>query len=266
MEPQLIDYYNETPHGINVIDKMNEEFAELQKKYLDLEKKINKFKTPFIHAETKEEYKEYADIICNQFKNKIKGFLYDEETGLLAVMNEFKTTPSYWLEMYSARGPYGNGKISVDKMFQASWYEFFYLKKESCLEKIINELDLITKHKNKEWCELRINIAFETCLKSKSVQLGHGAYPGDGHRFDDSERIHDLIHEEIIEDLIHHIFNDEHNDYLPRLYIETCRAHSLLEFLGGMDDGGMNDLICFNCKKCGKLDNYNDELLCVDCE
>ena len=33
MEPNLIDYYNEIPHGINVIDKMNEELSDLQKKY-----------------------------------------------------------------------------------------------------------------------------------------------------------------------------------------------------------------------------------------
>ena len=130
MEPQLIDYYNETPHGINVIDKMNEELDELQKKYLDLEKKVNKFKTPFIHVETKEECKEYEDIISNQFKNKIKGFLYDEEIGLLSVMNEFKTTPSYWLENSA-----GNGKISVDKMFQDSWWVNYRCgNKESCLD------------------------------------------------------------------------------------------------------------------------------------
>ena len=40
MEPQLIDYYNEMPSGINVIDKMNEELAVLQKKYDELEKKV----------------------------------------------------------------------------------------------------------------------------------------------------------------------------------------------------------------------------------
>jgi len=33
MEPQIIDYYNEIPYGINVIDKMNDELYELQKKY-----------------------------------------------------------------------------------------------------------------------------------------------------------------------------------------------------------------------------------------
>ena len=42
MEPQVIDYYNEMPMGINVIEKMNEELAELQKKYDKLNKVVNK--------------------------------------------------------------------------------------------------------------------------------------------------------------------------------------------------------------------------------
>jgi len=248
MEPHLIDYYNETPHGINVIDKMNEEFDDLQKKYLDLEKKVNKFKTPFIHAETKEEYKEYEDIICNQFKDKIEGFLYDEETGILAVMNVYE------YDQKRLEGPW-----KIHEIFENSWWVNYQCgNKETCKEEIINELDLITKHKNKEWCELRINIAFETCFKSISCRPFLGEYPSDGHRFDDSETIHDLIHDEIIQDLIHHIFNDE--DCLPQLYTDTCKAHSLLVALGGMDD-----LISYNCKKCGRLDNYNGELLCLDC-
>ena len=31
MEPQIIDYYNEIPSGVNVIEKMNEELAQVQK-------------------------------------------------------------------------------------------------------------------------------------------------------------------------------------------------------------------------------------------
>ena len=31
MEPQIIDYYNETPSGVNVNEKMNEELAQIQK-------------------------------------------------------------------------------------------------------------------------------------------------------------------------------------------------------------------------------------------
>ena len=40
MEPQMIDYYNGLPSGINVIDKMNEELDDLQKKYNALEQKV----------------------------------------------------------------------------------------------------------------------------------------------------------------------------------------------------------------------------------
>ena len=38
MEPQIIDYYNEMPSGINVIEKMNEEFSDLQKENDELKK------------------------------------------------------------------------------------------------------------------------------------------------------------------------------------------------------------------------------------
>ena len=33
MEPKIQDYYNELPYGVNVIEKMNEELDDLQKKY-----------------------------------------------------------------------------------------------------------------------------------------------------------------------------------------------------------------------------------------
>tara|TARA_B100001094_G_scaffold63994_1_gene59953 strand:+ start:143 stop:748 length:606 start_codon:yes stop_codon:yes gene_type:complete len=63
MEPQLIDYYNEMPSGINVIDKMNEELDDLQKKYDALEKENPKLQILFNNIEEfnqkhKEMYKE----------------------------------------------------------------------------------------------------------------------------------------------------------------------------------------------------------------
>ena len=44
MEPQVIDYYNELPHGLHVIDKMNKELEDQQKKYEKLEKSYNELK------------------------------------------------------------------------------------------------------------------------------------------------------------------------------------------------------------------------------
>jgi len=39
-EPNLIDYYNELPYGINVIDKMNQELEDLQKENTELKERI----------------------------------------------------------------------------------------------------------------------------------------------------------------------------------------------------------------------------------
>ena len=38
MESQIIDYYNELPYGINVIDEMNKELIELQKENEELKR------------------------------------------------------------------------------------------------------------------------------------------------------------------------------------------------------------------------------------
>ena len=35
MEPQIIDYYNETPSGVNVIEKMNENLRKFKKKMMN---------------------------------------------------------------------------------------------------------------------------------------------------------------------------------------------------------------------------------------
>lgn len=45
MEPQMIDHYNELPHSVNVIDKMNIELSEIQKENEKLKKELkNKYK------------------------------------------------------------------------------------------------------------------------------------------------------------------------------------------------------------------------------
>ena len=239
MEPQIIDYYHEMPHGIHVIDKMNDELADLQDKYAalekkhnKLEKKINKFKAPYIVVDTVEEYKTYDNIICNHLKHKITDFLRDEETGLFALIKmQTSSIPSDTL-LYCFRG----GKN-----------EYLYVKKmETCKDKIINELDDITNNKNKEWCELRIDIAFETCLKDKPAL-----------------RYKNIDEEDLIDDLIHHIYNDEHCDYLPTIYIDTCSEHSKCF---SDRENALYDLVSYKCKKCSKLDNYNEKLLCCECD
>ena len=66
--------------------------------------------------------------------------------------------------------------------------------------------------------------------------------------------------DEIIEGLIHHIFNGD--DYLPRFYIDICSECSSVY----CDGGGLYDLICFKCEKCGNIDNHmEDKMICGVC-
>ena len=47
MEPQIIDHYNELPHTVNVIDKMNEELSEIQEVNEKLKEEIKILKMMF---------------------------------------------------------------------------------------------------------------------------------------------------------------------------------------------------------------------------
>jgi len=54
-EPNLIDYYNELPYGINVIDKMNKELEDLQKENTELKIRITMYQhKTFTPKEVKE--------------------------------------------------------------------------------------------------------------------------------------------------------------------------------------------------------------------
>ena len=43
MDPQIIDYYNEMPYEVNVIEKMNEELSEVQKENDNMKQELDKY-------------------------------------------------------------------------------------------------------------------------------------------------------------------------------------------------------------------------------
>ena len=101
MEPQIIDYYHEMPHGIHVIDKMNFELSDLQKKYGALEKKYGELesrnKMPKIIFNSIEERNEKhipmlskIKEICNQWVDEHYedqlGFFYDWGFGAIGMV------------------------------------------------------------------------------------------------------------------------------------------------------------------------------------
>ena len=79
MEPQIIDYYNETPHGINVIDKLNEEYDELQSKYDYIKWMNSRYVAPIIIVTTIQDYIKYREYFDFKFPNKVEEILNDKE-------------------------------------------------------------------------------------------------------------------------------------------------------------------------------------------
>ena len=234
MEPQIIDYYNEIPHGINVIDKLNEEYSELQSKYEYIKSITDRYIAPIHIAKNYDEYKKYENILNEEFPKKVRKILNDKEYGLLPVF-----------ALSSPLGSSLNRKIILSGAYKYNYYDKEYFK-----DKIVNELDNITKNKNRKWCEDRIDLALEICLSKYDT-------------------INDENSEKIIDDLIHHILNDE-NPSLPDFYQNIIDFHtnknldSDIEF----EFSSLSCLNCYHCEKCGILSSYLEtgtSLCCQDC-
>ena len=252
MEPQMIDYYNEMPFGINVIDKMNKELEDIQKKYNELNKKTNKFRVPYKISKNIEEYNKYNKKICIDFKNKIKEILMDEENGVEAICS-LSVNDEYFFYEKMIAFKFINGLDSF------SWRN----TTSNCIDKIINELNILTNNKNKDWCKTRVNIAIESLLDKQKYK-----------EIDDYNDYFNYIH--FIDQLINFIFNDDEDktdniEYLPEIYLDTCNKitfnnNEMLELLFGY--GRLSDCLNYiKCERCGRLGNNicDNKLECLYC-
>ena len=231
MEPQIIDYYNESPHGINVIDKLNEEYSELQSKYDEYIKSITaRYIAPFHIAKTFDEYKKYEKILYEEFPKKVREILNDKKYGLLAINNLDPYPESVYNRIQHNSWIYIKDNIN--------WFS----------NKLINELDNITKNKNRLWCKDRINLALEICLSKY-------------------DNINEENNEEIIDDLIEHILNSKN---LPNFYTKTIDFHTNENIDNGLElpFSSLGWLNCYHCEKCGILESYEEDgitMRCQDC-
>ena len=97
MEPQIIDYYNEMPFGINVIDKMNEEFCILQKENDILKDDLymnQGYGRPTVEYKNEEELEKFKKELYKELKHEIyksKGSI-DERTVKNVL---YKLIPNY---------------------------------------------------------------------------------------------------------------------------------------------------------------------------
>ena len=86
MEPQIVDFYNEMPSGVNVIDKLNEEYIDLLNDYNNLQNDNNKLKNELERIKTLKPIRIKVDTIENfiqkgqeieDFIPKFKQIIYD---------------------------------------------------------------------------------------------------------------------------------------------------------------------------------------------
>jgi hypothetical protein len=81
MEPQIIDYYNEIPSGVNVIEKMNEELAQVQKENDELKKKLDICKQreepPEVIYKDQEELDRVKEEAYNEFYSYISNINFE---------------------------------------------------------------------------------------------------------------------------------------------------------------------------------------------
>lgn len=241
MEPQIIDYYNELPQSVNVIDKLNEEYDELQSKYEYIKSITDRYIAPFQIAKTYDEYKKYEKILDKELSEKFKEILKDVEYGILAICNIDKYPANVYHTVNHNSWVYICHAWDKDKSPDPDqeWFK----------GKLINELDNITKNKNRKWCEDRIDLALEICLSKY-------------------ESINDENNEEIIDDLIHHILNDKNCDYLTKFYIENIDFYTNDKYESSLPFCSISCLNCYHCEKCGILASYMEEgitMRCQDC-
>jgi hypothetical protein len=237
MEPQIVDYYNELPHSVNVIDKMNEELSEtqnenekLKRELEEFHKLMNRFNMPRIKVDTVEEYQLFESKL-EEFKNFIEEEL--SGTNLLDIVNHYH---NYGLSDDTMPGP---GCIEDEDGF---------------IYRFINKLDELTNHVNREWCEYRILTSFEVFIKTE----------GDVHN---GEVVS-------LSNIIIGLNNNSDEEQLPKIYCELSNKFTPAygpEWSQIDYNINMMNIPYYKCEKCGKYDDYGETeiyggLFCIDCQ
>tara|TARA_Y100000814_G_scaffold292359_1_gene270788 strand:+ start:1602 stop:2459 length:858 start_codon:yes stop_codon:yes gene_type:complete len=212
MEPQMIDYYNELPQVVNVIDKMNEELAELQVKYEELITLYveyvrthldETFIMPKIRVNTMDELKVYGERIFNSvpvFTKIIYDFLKYE--GWILECDR-PDREGLGVMGYSGCGFWDNWEHTELKWGDTSAQEFYYGElcttnynvylKCKLLEELYNLFPEYTERK-RGWFHKIIDEAFETIGITIGTILEYECMLSKG-------ELHDMIYRIIIEKL-----------------------------------------------------------------
>tara|TARA_B100000902_G_C27311255_1_gene918544 strand:+ start:297 stop:1169 length:873 start_codon:yes stop_codon:yes gene_type:complete len=263
-EPHLIDYYNTFPHGINVIDKMNEELDILQTKYNQLKQNFKNYRLnhtiitypmPKIKVKDMDELKQYAQKIYNSVP-RLKKIIYDflnREGWILDYDQPNQATTG--ILGYSECGFWDTWEHDQLKWGDTTAQEFYYGKMCNteyniylkC--KILDELyKLFPNYTNRErgWFHKIIDKSFSSVVSTLLIITAMN-----GGRKNQRE-LHNVIYRIIMEPLfgwgnVDGHFNDTNNKegIFPYEY---------------MNEDYIQNIIYYQCNKCGKVFHGEDAM------
>ena len=139
MEPQLIDYYNDEPHMVHVIEKLNEEFEEAQSQIKELKLQLEKekrnsskmiaFTRPPCIEDEECDLEAFEEDIRGKFLEICKNDIDDYEPLSYKLMHDYN--------------------------------RYYSINKDSLIKYIINKLNEYTHSQNPKWCEFFILTTLE---------------------------------------------------------------------------------------------------------
>jgi len=262
MDPQIIDYYNEMPSEINVIDKMNEELTDLQKQKDELENKYKEYiekhrkityDMPKIRLNTLDELKVYGKKIHDShgiFHKIIYDFLEHKEWILEYDRPDGATTN---ILGYAKCGYWDTLEIDTLKWDDTTADEFYYGYAEEdgwrgeyniylkC--KILDELyKLFPEYENREygWFQKELDRCFqdiENILVTIITRTSGGSIMW---------QLYDIIYQSIMEQLFG--WGEETGDFDPDAGFSRGGI-----FPGIYDNSDyIQNIIYYQCDKCNK--------------
>ena len=137
-EPNIADYYNEQPHMVNVIDKMNDEFSEVQKENDMLKERIKELESQVSKFTPKQIKLEGIDV---------NNFMDIEEQLDSALQDAFQPAIKY--------DECDEGALKISDILK--------------MEDYVVELLMSHSKQSEEWCKHRVRQSFSKLLVLKMV-------------------------------------------------------------------------------------------------
>ncbi len=139
MEPQIIDYYNEMPSGTNVINKLNEEFNELQIENQELNQKLKKLTRPKVLYNSAQEWIQACYCMSENILRELNELIVNDEFEFSHMKGFNGITPRQRINLNTII-EMEMGKLYKIKNYKDSDRSLFYAPSE-----IVRNIEIVMK-------------------------------------------------------------------------------------------------------------------------